>query len=96
MQSTDGKPSLNNTTVSLTTQFAELGERLAWMDGTAVTRLVIKADDDGWLVVLAGRKQGKPVVHFTGGRSWFDAVEALLWEINHGRLNWRPDKYARK
>lgn len=73
---------------------ASLSEQLAWHDGAVLTGINVKEDGEGFFVILKATSQGKPVVHFTGGRTFFDAVEAILWEVQHGLLNWRPDRYA--
>lgn len=72
-----------------------LPETVGWYTGCTVTGLTIKPDSEGFLVVLRAVERGKPVVHFTGGRSWGDAVEALMWEVHNNRLNWRPDRFAK-
>lgn len=60
----------------------------------SLTGLNIKADGEGWFVILKAIDNGKPVVHFTGGRSWQDTLEVLVYEVNHKQLTFRPDKYA--
>lgn len=62
--------------------------------GYSLTGITIKADTDGWLIVLRANLDGQHMVHFTGGRSWQDALEVLVWEVAHKALNWKTDKYA--
>ena len=61
--------------------------------GVHLTGLNIKADEDGWFVIIKAVKNGQKVVHFTGGRHWMDALEVIGWEVGHHELKWRPDKY---
>lgn len=75
-------------------QLQALVETLAWFHQVNLTGVTIKADDDGWLVVLRAEMDGQHMVHFTGGHSWQDALEVLMWEIMHKALNWKTDKYA--
>lgn len=76
-------------------QMQRLEELLRHESGYTLTGITIKVDHDGWLVVLRANMDGQPAVHFTGGNSWQDALEVLLWEIMHKALHWKEDKYAR-
>lgn len=71
-----------------------LVELVGWNAHATLTGVNIKSDDDGWLVILKAKKNGKAVVHFTGARTWNDALEVLIYEITHDMLTWREDKYA--
>lgn len=76
-------------------KIVNLSEVMAYMDGTLLTGITLKADDEGWLIVVKARRDGQSQVHFTGGRTYADAWESLIWEIDHGQMTWRPDKYAK-
>lgn len=76
-------------------QMQRLEQLLQHDYGYTLTGLSIRDDQEGWFVVLKVVKEGKPMVHFTGGRSWQDALEVLVWEVNHKALSLRPDQYAR-
>lgn len=77
------------------TRMGSLAESLLWHEGAQLTGMIVKEDEEGFFLILKASKRGKPVVHFTGGRSFFDAIEALLWEVEHGLVDFRPDKYAK-
>lgn len=72
---------------------ALLEENLAFYHSVELTGLNIKADKEGFFVILKGRQNGRPVVHFTGGRTFGDAVEAIGFEVQQQALKWRPDQY---
>lgn len=72
-----------------------LPEQVIDNHGVDLTGFNIKADDDGFIIVLKGVKGGKPVVAFSGGRTWQDAVELLCYEAAHNSLQWKPDRYAK-
>lgn len=72
-----------------------LEETLAWVYQKDLTGLNIKTDDAGFFVILKAADHKGHYVHFTGGRSFADAVEAVLWEVSTKRCNWRPDKFVR-
>jgi len=76
-------------------QLQRLVELLRYNSGYTLRGLTVKADDDGWLIVLKGSLDGQPAVHFTGGSTWQDALEVLVWEITHKALHWKDDRYAR-
>lgn len=70
-----------------------LEQTIAREQGVYLTGLNIKRDESGWFVIIKGTRNGDKVVHFTGGRHFYDALEAVGWEVGHMELNWRPDKY---
>jgi hypothetical protein len=69
-----------------------LEEHLGWK-GYHLTGLTVKADDEGFFIVLKATHKGQKVVHFTGGRTFSDALENLGFEVHEELLSWRPDKY---
>jgi len=73
---------------------SQLSEHLAWHHSAALTGLNVKWDGEGYFVILKALVGGNPMVHFTGGRSFGDAIEALIWEVQKTSISWRPDKYA--
>lgn len=75
--------------------FLNLEQRVAWATKYELTGITIKADSEGWLVVLRLADHKGNYVHFTGGRSFQSAVEALLWEVDKGHITPKADKYAR-
>jgi len=75
--------------------FLNLEERVAWATKYALVGVTIKADTEGWLLVLRLDYRGDKYVHFTGGRHFRDAVEALLFEVDHNQLNVKRDQYSR-
>lgn len=76
-------------------RLGDLDKDFAWYTGVTLMGLTLKYDPEGVLVVVKGERHGKSLVAFTGGRSWFDALEVLLWEMAHGQLTWHKDKYAK-
>lgn len=72
----------------------DLEHRMAWGNGYQLVGLTLKADNEGWLVVLKAAKNEQYWVHFTGGRTFQDAIEAVLWEVEKDLLRWKPDRYA--
>lgn len=74
--------------------FTTLEEQLAWLQNLSLVGVNIKQDDEGFFVILKVKQRGRAMVHFTGGRTFFDAVEALVWEIEHDQLRLRPDRYG--
>lgn len=75
--------------------FLNLEERVAWATDYQLVGVTIKADDEGWLIVLRIAKNGQFYVHFTGGRHFRDAIEALLYEVDRNQLSPRVDQYHR-
>lgn len=75
--------------------FLALEERVAWATEYQLVGVTVKSDDEGWLLVLKLARNGRYYVHFTGGRHFRDAIEAVLWEVDHGKISPRPDQYAR-
>lgn len=71
----------------------QLEEILAWQHGATLRGLNIKRDEEGWFVMLKGQKDDENVIHFTGSRTFSDALECLIWEVADTKLNWRTDKY---
>lgn len=72
----------------------DLEQNLAWHYGATLMGLNVKVDKDGFFVILKARVKGVAVCHFTGGRTFADAIEAVLWEVAQKQVNFRPDKFG--
>jgi len=74
-------------------QIEDLPQLMGWHQGVILDGWSIAADAEGWRVVVKGTKAGKKLVAFTGARTYADALEVLVYETEHGSLNWHTDKY---
>jgi len=74
-------------------QIEDLQALMAWGQGVILDGWSIASDAEGWRIVVKGTKDGRKLVAFTGARTYADALEVLVYETEHGSLNWHTDKY---
>lgn len=63
-----------------------------WTTGVELREFKIMVRDGGFLVVLKGRRHGKPVVAFFNADTWQAAIALAVTSLDVGYVGWRPEK----
>ena len=96
---TTQKPSWRQLTLALTwpadRHVLGLPENMAFTTGVTLMEVRVTRDKEGWRTMVKGNRKDKPLVAFSGGQHWDDALENLLWEAATGNIVWRPDRFPR-
>lgn len=69
-------------------------EVVAWYSGGVYDGHTLSRKEEGWLLVVRVRLDGRPMVAFSFGARPADAVGQFARSLARGSVQWRPDKYS--
>lgn len=72
----------------------DLDKELAWHYGMEFLGASFAKTNEGWRVVLKGRKRKAQMVAFVEAPTWPDVLDRLHFDIAVEVLRWYPDRYA--
>lgn len=67
-----------------------------YMDGMVMDQLIVKANEDGWLVMVKAHRNGRRRVAFVSGSTFAEALELAADFAARGILTWQPDRWPPK
>lgn len=74
----------------------DLALNISWNDGYVLDQLIVKSQDDGWLVIVKAHLNGHRKVAFCSGESFAEALELTAEFAAKGILTWRKDNWPPK
>jgi hypothetical protein len=72
---------------------AEFDKELAWHTGVAYTGHTLRQVEDGWQMILRGRRRNADLVAFVGGSNVLEVYRNLWRGVTNDFLRFKPDKF---
>lgn len=73
---------------------AEMGKEIAYLEQMVYDGHTIRAQKDGWVIVVRTHNSKGHWVAFCGGRDPLGAYRSLYNQLYRGSLSWKVDKYV--
>lgn len=70
----------------------DLVKNVFYMDAVDLTELRVLKRDDGWLVILKGKREGQKLVAFFNADRFVDALAFAATSTDHGKSRWHLDR----
>ena len=74
----------------------DMALNVGYMDGMVLDQLIVKVNEDGWLVLVKAHRNGRRRVAFVGGASFSEALELAADFAEKGILTWQKDSWPPK
>lgn len=77
-------------------EILDIALNVGWIDKMVLDQLIVKATEEGWLVMVKAHRNGRNRVAYCSGATFSEALElAANWAAT-GVLSWVPDRWPPK